>query len=94
MANSNPVCKFKKGNKLGGRTPKIKAIQEFCRGQGVSILLELLAMFRSKKTSNRDKIEISKLLLAYGYGKPNNKIAVLAKKEPIKIVISEKESKL
>lgn len=74
MANHKPVCKFAKGNKLGGRTPKIALIQEFCRKQGESILLELVNMFESKKTGSHTKIRIAEILLAYGYGKPSQNI--------------------
>lgn len=92
MANHKPVCKFAKGNRLGGRTPKIHAIQEFCRSQGESILLELLTMFKSKKTSAHNKIEISKLLLAYGYGKPNQKLQIAGENGQLQIIINNKES--
>jgi hypothetical protein len=76
MANPNPAHKFPKGNTFGGRTPKVQEVQDFCREQSASILQTLLDMFENKYTAANVRLEIAKLLLAYGYGKPSQKLEV------------------
>lgn len=74
MANPNPMHKFPKGNTFGGRTPKIKEIQVFCQQQLVELMATLVAIMKSDKTGGHLRVEIAKLLLSYGCGRPSGVI--------------------
>ena len=72
MANPHPTNKFEKGNTCGGRSPKIGQIQEFCRDKSQDILNTLIALLNDKQTPCKVKLDIARLLLAYGYGNPSD----------------------
>lgn len=78
MANPNPAHRFPDGNKFGGRTPKVQELQDFCRERTPELLQTLLGLFRTDRTSSAVRLEIARLFLAYGYGKPNQGVEMLA----------------
>ena len=73
-ANRVPGKPFRKGQSgnPGGRPKKRKELSERCKGMTYKVLDEYEAILDHGKPG--DKIEVGKIILAYGYGKPNNMV--------------------